>query len=106
MNQLLVTSNGGAGRALFKFAGARALNVPAAIASATACVGAGDAGCDGAVEHPAAPRLSAAATAATRSVIGIIISVLRRGYFDSGVPRRAGRSSSSRPSASVIETKM
>src|SRR6185436_10939991 len=107
MNQLLVRSNGGAGRALFKFAGARALNVPAAIASASACEGAGGAGWDGAVVHPAAARLNAAATAAARIVFELVISVLRGGrYLDSGVPSRAGRSNSSRPSASVIDTKM
>src|SRR5436190_22791169 len=81
MNQWLVTSNGGAGRALFKFAGARALNVPAVVASVSACVGATGAGCDGAVEHPVTARLNAAAAAAARIVITLIIGMLRGGLF-------------------------
>ena len=109
MNQLLVTSNGGVGRALFKLAGARALNVPAAIASASACVGAAGAagaGCDGAGEQAATVKLSAAAVATARINRGFMMRMRAPPYFDSGVPRRAGRSSSSRPSGSVIDTKI
>src|SRR6187549_2666830 len=75
MNQLLVTSNGGAGRALFKFAGARALNVPAAMASASAGVAAAGAGCDGAVEQAATARPNAAAPATARIVFTLFIGV-------------------------------
>src|SRR5262245_57896497 len=76
MNQLLVRSNGGAGRALFKFAGARALSVPACSASTSAAVGvyAAGAGCDGAVEQPPRARLKAAA--ATRIVVVFVIDGL------------------------------
>ena len=110
MNQLLVTSNGGAGRALFKLAGARALSVPASAALSLAV-----AGCSGppkaeaptlAAYTPTDVEKAAAEAMAARITFRLIIGRLRGRYLDSGVPRRAGRSNSVRPSASVIDTKM
>ncbi len=112
MNQLPVRSKGAVGRAFAMFAGARALNCTpgsaggVALSVAGAAAGAGA----GAVPHAETAMLAAVTIAtAIRLKLELMMAMCLRNlsrYFESGVPRRAGRSVSSRPSARISFRKM
>ena len=111
MNQLPVRSNGAAGRGFAMFSGASALNCfPGSDAGAGSAAGAAAGAGAGAVLHAETAMLAAVTIAtAIRLRLDLMTDTCLRTvqrYFESGVPRRAGRSVNSRPSARISFRKM